>query len=185
MLILCCQYGCGPTTLHSLFFSPMDSDIQTLWANPALPSFPRQCCRSWRRAVTPEHWHGHSTRASPVPAASTSEDRNDHSGQTGASQQCSSWLFVCFNLPCLSVLVLYLKHLYCGFTSMLSQQIISKLVTLQLLCQFYYFHCRFFILGKNWCIKEENVSSNTHNAKFNTETFDYENTLMGNSQLRV
>lgn len=87
------------------------------------------------------------TQHQSIPCAcspATSEDRNDLSGQTGASQRCSSWLFVCFNLPCLSVLVLYLKHLYCGFTSMLSQQIISKLVTLQLLCQFYYFHCHFF-----------------------------------------
>jgi len=42
---------------------------------------------------------------------------------------------------------------------------LKKLITFQLLCKLFIFFVT-FSLGKNGCIKEGNVSSNTDNAKF-------------------
>lgn len=94
MLILCCQCGCGWTPLPSLFSSLMDNGVQTPAGSLQLPQAALQeLALSLNSRTLTQH------QACPGPAA-TSEDRKDHLSQTGASQQCRSWLFVGFNLPC-------------------------------------------------------------------------------------
>lgn len=93
MLVLCCQYGCGSTTLHSFFSSLRDNEVQTPGVKLALSSFPKQCYRSWYRTNTRTLTCHRCSPCACGPA--TSGDRNDHPSQTVASLRCSSWLFVC------------------------------------------------------------------------------------------
>lgn len=82
-------------------------------------------------------------------------------------------------------LVQYTKQLYSGFTVTLSQQKLKKLITSQLLCSLFIFHCHLFFREKMDALNK-GMSHQIHTMQnSNTETCNCGRTQMRNIQVRV